>query len=134
MPKNAKVVSVDWEVGEVALVVEGAALLIELLTTHQLADDHQERVAPRAAAAALNLATVRLRDLQRALRGDLDPAAIITSFNSLPDLPDLRRDGVHVLRPWSDGHAAQAAPKARKPRQTKQSKARKSKASPEVKP
>jgi hypothetical protein len=113
MPKPQKTVMVvDWEIAEVSNAVQGAALLIELGTTSQLANEDQERVAPRAAAAILNLAVTRMRALQRALRGDLDPTALFTGFNTLPDSADLQRDHVTVLRPWVE--AARTTPKSKR--------------------
>lgn len=118
MPKPQKVVVLDWEVGELSSAVQGAALLIELVTTSQLANEDQERVAPRAAAAILNLVTARMRDLQRALRGDLDPAVLFTSFNTAPDSADLQRDHVTVLRAWVEGAGSRSTPTARRTKRT----------------
>jgi len=42
MPAKPKVMLLEWELLEIANAVQGAAVLVELLSCQQFADEHQE--------------------------------------------------------------------------------------------
>lgn len=80
----------SWELGELADALEAARMLSEAIVTEQLGPDHDRRHAPRALTAMLSITWARLRDLTRAVRGDMDPGQILTAYNdagssSLPE-------------------------------------------------
>ena len=83
-----KRLSVSYELTEVAYALDGVRLLIELGSSDQAASEHDARAAPLAASAITSLVGCRLRDLCRAMRGDLDPDLLLTAFNESDGGPD----------------------------------------------
>jgi len=97
MPEGQRVLVAADETDELLLACKGAALLLELLGTQQLANRTQEDLAPRAALAILNVALERMKHLVRALR-DGEAGSLIAEFNSALMNAHLRED-VAVLLP-----------------------------------
>ena len=87
MPRK---VSVLWELDEVRAAIDAARLLADQLRHEGFPDDDAAKLAPRAIAAVLNLASARLTQLGAVLRGDLGASWIRAAHNAV------ERDAVAV--------------------------------------
>lgn len=70
---NAKAVSLTAELTEVRCAIEGARFIADALASHSLDSREQELRAPVSITAILVLAELRLRQIERVLRGEEDP-------------------------------------------------------------
>lgn len=75
--------ALSYELSEIADAIDAARMLGEAVSTNQLGSDYDQRHAPRALTAVLSLAWARVRDLNRVVRGDLDPGHLHAYFNSV---------------------------------------------------
>lgn len=73
--------SLAYELATLESAVEGARMLVDLVGHDQAQDDHDAMVAPWAASAVLTLVNLRLRDLGRVTRGELDADQLRAAHN-----------------------------------------------------
>ncbi len=73
------------ELHELAQAVGAARLLAEAFLNHQMPDEEAERAAPGSIAGVLSMVGVRLRDLGRAFRHELNPALLVAPYNRADD-------------------------------------------------
>lgn len=92
--------SLGWELGELQRAVDAARILLEEWDNDHLLDSHSQRESVPAAEAVLSLVRARLRDLCRALSGDLDPARLVASHNDKTPLGREGEDPDVYLRGW----------------------------------
>lgn len=90
-------VAMSYELLEIADAIEAARMLGDAISTTQLGSEHDQRNAPRALTAVLNIVGARLKDVTRVLRGDVDPATIHTHYNGV----EASIPGETILRPWT---------------------------------
>lgn len=97
-----KTLSLGWELMEIQSAVEGARILIDGIRQQQFGSEHDEKVAPHAASAALTLVSLRLRDLWRAVQGMANPAETIWAHHNATDLRagDEHHDDIYMTG-WS---------------------------------
>ena len=91
--------SLSWELGELRQAIEAARMLIDHLAHHHLFDGYSQRVAASAAASVLWLVDSRMLDLGRVLRGELDPARMVTPYNRSEPLE--ADDPDHYFEAWN---------------------------------
>ncbi len=87
------------ELHELAQAVGAARLLAEALLYHQMPDEEAERAAPGSIAGVLSMVGVRLRDLGRCLRFELNPALLVAPYNRADDVAS--SDSI-VLPVWDE--------------------------------
>ncbi len=92
--------SLGWELLELRRAVDAARFLLEEWENDHLLDSHSQRASIPAAEAVLSLVHARLRDLCRALSGDLDPAGLVASHNDKTPLEREGEDPDLYLRGW----------------------------------
>ena len=85
MPKT---ISLSWELNCLRDAIEAARILAEELHTDHFINTHAERMAPLGIEAVLSLVELRLDDLMRVLRGELDPIHLFAHHNNKPRLED----------------------------------------------
>ncbi|WP_426754758.1 hypothetical protein [Myxococcus sp. Y35] len=108
-----KGISLSAELVEVRCAIEGARFLADALASHSLDSREQELQAPVSITAILVLAELRLRQVERVLRGEEDPQHLWAPHNDVtPDSGQGDEQDV-VLRPWNQAEE-DAAPPARK--------------------
>lgn len=83
------------EIGELRVTVEAARTLVDLLRNHSAPDAETAKELPSRIAAVLNIATVRLRLLERCLNGSRNPAELAASYSSF-----VGPEGTHLAE-WS---------------------------------
>ncbi len=107
---DRKAVSLSGELHLLIQTVDGVRDLADRLSLETLND----RTLPSSIAATLALLKERLRLLDRAVRGAVDPQVLWCRENdSLPPVPDGSDDGQDiVLRAWTDAKAAKRHRKA----------------------
>ena len=74
------------ELHELAQAVGAARLLAEALVYHQMPDEEAERTAPGSIASVLSMVGIRLRDLGRCMRSELNPALLVAPYNRADDV------------------------------------------------
>jgi hypothetical protein len=74
--------SMTFELATIEDAIEGARMLVDLTVNDQAQDDHDARCAPAAASAVLALAKLRLRDVGRVLRGEMDAGQLRAAHNA----------------------------------------------------
>jgi hypothetical protein len=105
---TSKELSLAAELYELEHATEAARLLMEIVGE---VDSGQGQVARRtagASAAVLTFIGCRLRDVRRAVRGQIDPAAIIGGHNLAPEQPHPEDHDVR-LAAWSPEQQAENA-------------------------
>jgi len=91
------------ELHELAQAVGAARLLAEMLVFHQMPDEEAETAAPGSVAAVLSMVGVRMRDLGRCLRFELNPlnpSLLVAPYNLADDVAS--PDSI-VLAVWDEG-------------------------------
>jgi hypothetical protein len=96
--------SIADEVALVRRALDGIRLLVELSEEHVAPDQATEQLAPRSAAAIAVIVGQRLRAVERAARGSLDPAELIH-----PENEALGVDAGARLTPWTAGQRQEEA-------------------------
>lgn len=77
-----KKVSLGSELAEVRCTAEGVRVLSDLLANDGAPDEATARALPRRISAALNLIIERLRLVERAVNGSVNPAAVHAEHNA----------------------------------------------------
>jgi hypothetical protein len=108
----AKSISLSCELGELAHVLEGGRLLCEGVTKGTLEDGRAEQVCCTL-SATLTMAIARIRDLSRAVRGEIDPARLWAEHNC-PTLGAADQDV--VLAAWPPTPAGKTGRRAKRRR------------------
>lgn len=90
-----KRIDLGSELGEVRSAAEGVRVLADLLAFGGAPDAETARLLPRRISAALNLVVERLRLVERALNGAINPALVYAHHSSV-----VGEGGTH-LREWS---------------------------------
>ena len=96
-PERKRVV-LSWELAEIADALDAARIISDAIATNQLGLEQDRVRAPRALTAMLSITWARLRDVNRAVRGDLDPGTISAPHN---DGNGIGRLDEPVLLAWS---------------------------------
>lgn len=96
MPDGQRVMVVADETAELLSACRGAALLLDLLDTQQLANEDQEREVPQIALSIMNIAMERMKLLVRALR-DGEAGILIAEFNSALQTAHLKKENAVLL-------------------------------------
>ncbi len=78
---NSKRVRLGWELSTLHDAIEGARILVDGIAHDGHETEHNDRRAPISASAILALVCVRLNDLGRVLRGELDPEKLAAPHN-----------------------------------------------------
>ncbi len=90
-----KRIDLGSELAEVRCTAEGVRVLADLLAFHASPDAETTRLLPRRISAALNLVIERLRLVERALNGTINPALVYAHHASVVG------DGGTQLREWT---------------------------------
>lgn len=94
-------VSLTFELLLLDHAVEAARLLAEVLARDSFEEEADARRAAASIAAVLALVNTRLLDLERVVRGDLDPARILAPHNQKRPPPAGSDEEDIILVPWS---------------------------------
>ena len=73
--------SLSYELATLEAAVEGARMLVDLVANDQAQDEHDAMHAPGAASAVMTLVNLRIRDIGRLLRGEMDPDMLRGAHN-----------------------------------------------------
>lgn len=79
-----KTVALTYEMADLENAIVCAQMIAEAAATEQFATEADERRAPRAIAAVLTLVVERIRLLQIAMLGSIDPALLWNPRNDAP--------------------------------------------------
>lgn len=79
--KKQKAWSLTFELYMLGDAVEAARILTDAAAVDQLANEHDNQRAVASAAAVLTLVGLRVRDLGRVLRGEMDPDLLRARHN-----------------------------------------------------
>lgn len=85
---SGRVISLKWDLAEVAHAVEAANILLDELSMDLRGDEPVVRSASRAAAAVISLVEARLDLLRRAVGGEVDARLLLAKHNVLDDVPE----------------------------------------------
>jgi len=96
--KHLERIALSWELAEIVDALEAARVLGEAVATCQLGTDYDREHAPRSLVAMLSLTWVRLRDVLRAVRGDLDPSHLRAPHNDVTRFGAMK--GELLLNAW----------------------------------
>jgi hypothetical protein len=95
-------VSVGHELEDIGTAVEGVLVLAEGFRHEQFDAEQHDRV-PALVVAQLGLVLARIRQVNRVIRGALDPAEIGTRHNRVNEKPGPNDDKDVRLAVWGDG-------------------------------
>ncbi|WNG39112.1 hypothetical protein F0U61_39700 [Archangium violaceum] len=105
-------VSLSAELGEIRYAIEGAHWIADSVAMGAVPDPERTHSAPVIISAILLLVETRLHQLGRVLRGEENPAHLLTPHNVTAG-ENADRDDV-VLRPWYWSAAPRPSPSERK--------------------
>ena len=105
-------ISLSAELGEIRYAIEGAHWSADSVAMGAVPDPERTHSAPVIISAILLLVETRLHQLGRVLRGEENPAHLLTPYNvTAGEYAD--RDDV-VLRPWDWSGASRPSPSKKK--------------------
>lgn len=105
-------ISLSAELGEIRYAIEGAHWIADSVAMGAVPDPERVHSAPVIISAILLLVETRLHQLGRVLRGEENPAHLLTPHNATAgEYSD--RDDV-VLRPWDWSGASRPSPSEKK--------------------
>src|SRR5512143_3845608 len=105
-------VSLSAELGEIRYAIEGAHWIADSVAMGAVPDPERTHSAPVIISAILLLVENRLHQLGRVLRGEENPAHLLTPHNATTKEYADREDV--VLRPWDWGGASRPSPSEKK--------------------
>ena len=105
-------VSLSAELGEICYAIEGAHWIADSVAMGAVPDPDRTHSAPVIISAILLLVENRLHQLGRVLRGEENPAHLLTPHNSTSGKYADREDV--VLRAWDWSGAARQSPSQKK--------------------
>ena len=105
-------VSLSAELGEIRYAIEGAHWIADSVAMGAVPDPERVHSAPVIISAILLLVETRLHQLGRVLRGEENPAHLLTPHNVTAG-ENADRDDV-VLRPWDWSAAPRPSPSKKK--------------------
>ncbi|MFY0526128.1 hypothetical protein ACN28I_24270 [Archangium gephyra] len=105
-------ISLSAELGEIRYAIEGAHWIADSVAMGAVPDPERVHSAPVIISAILLLVENRLHQLGRVLRGEENPAHLLTPHNATTQ-EDADRDDV-VLRAWDWSGASRLSPSEKK--------------------
>jgi hypothetical protein len=105
-------VSLSAELGEICYAIEGAHWIADSVAMGAVPDLDRKHSAPVIISAILLLVENRLHQLGRVLRGEENPAHLLTPHNTTSGKYADREDV--VLRAWERGGASRPSPSQQK--------------------